>query len=333
MRINRLNTDNNNPSDNIKELTIYHYFQNNNNNNNNNINNNNNNNSNNNNKNINNNSFSTKNQTNINTTDLSDDDYILELHRKLAEKREIRRISEQGVKLLNVRVRCLKEENKKTLAKIDVTHKKIKEKEMALEYHRSRSQEKKDFLQRKEDNLKLLKQKNQYQKLVTQKNILNSRENLILQNQIKGQQLKAEKIDNENKRKVNELNTKIFKKNKIEVLRNQSQFNSQKKKIIKITKKEKLIKDLEKKINLELQKKKEFDDELNKLMDMEKEILARILQNNEMQRKLIEDFGKDSTGCGYKKGSIMTLNNNNISCIKGNEPFDDDYDDEDIKDF
>ena len=100
-----------------------------------------------------------------------------------------------------------------------------------------------------------------------------------------------------------------------------------------MSKKEKLIKDLEKKINLELQKKKEYDDELNRLMEMEKEILARILQNNEMQKKLIQDFEKDFNCSGYKQGGIMTLNNNNISCIKGNEPFDDDYDDEDIKGF
>ena len=320
MKINRLNTDNNFPSDNVKELTIYHYLTNNNNNNNNN--------------NINNNSISTKNQTNNNITDLSDDDYyILELHRKLAEKREIRKISEQGVKILNGRVRCLKEENKKTLAKIDITLKKTKEKELAIEYNKSRSKEKKEFLQKKEDNLKLQKQKNQFQKLVTQTNILNNRENLILQNQRKGQQLKAQKKDNENIIKENELNTKIFKKNKIEVLRSQSKINNQKKKILDMSKKEKLIKDLEKKINLELQKKKEYDDELNRLMEIEKEILARILQNNEMQKKLIQDFEKDFNCSGYKQGGIMTLNNNNISCIRGNEPFDDDYDDEDIKGF
>ena len=125
---------------------------------------------------------------------------------------------------------------------------------------------------------------------MTQANILNNRENLVFQNQLKGQQSKAQKLDNENIKRENELNTQIFKKNKIEVIRSQSIISKQKKRIIDIEKKEKLIKDLEKKINIELQKKKEFDDELNKLTAMENEILARILQNTEMQRKLIEDF-------------------------------------------
>ena len=318
MRINRLNTVNNSPTDKIQELTIYHYLTSNNN-----INNNNNN------------SISTKNQTsnNYNMTELSDDDYILELHRKLAEKREIRKISEQGVKILNGRVRCLKDENKKTLAKIDLTRKKTKEKVLVLEYNKSRSKEKKEFLQKKEDNLKLQKQKNRHQKLMTQTNILNNRENLVFQNQLKGQQSKAQKLDNENIKRENELNTQIFKKNKIEVIRSQSIISKQRKKMVDIEKKEKLIKELEKKINIELQKKKEFDDELNKLTAMENEILARILQNTEMQRKLIEDFEKNFTGISYNPSGFMSLNNNNISCIKGLEQFDDDYDDEEIKDF
>jgi hypothetical protein len=261
--------------------------------------------------------------------DLTDDDYILELHKKLAQKREIRKISEQGVKILNGRVRCLKDENKKTLAKIDLTRKKTKEKVLVLEYNKSRSKEKKDYLQKKEDELKIQKQKNKHQKLITQTNLLNNRENLILQNQIKGQKSKAEKVDNENIKKENELNAKIIKKNKIEVIRNQSILTNQRKKILDIEKKEKLIKDLEKKINIEQQKKKEFDDEFNKLTTMENEILSRILQNNEMQRKLIEDF----SGVGYGPNLLTSLNNNNISCINGVEQFEDDYDDEEIKDF
>ena len=318
MRINRLNTLNNSPKDKIQELTIYHYL-------------------------TNNNTISPKNQNNnnnsknnirdLNMNDLSDDDYILELHKKLAQKREIRKISEQGVKILNGRVRCLKDENKKTLAKIDFTRKKTKEKVLVLEYNKSRSKEKKEFLQKKEDDLKLLQEKNKHQKLLTQTNLLNTRENLILQNQIKGQISKAEKADNENIKKANELNTKILKKNKIEVIRSQSKLGSQKKKILDIEKKEQLIKDLEKKIEIEQQKKKEFDEELTKLTAMENEILGRILQNTEMQRKLIEDFEKNFSGSGYGPGVLMSLNNNNISCINGLDQFEDEYDDEEIKGF
>ena len=320
MRINRLNTVSNTPTDKIQELTIYHYLTNNNN------------------TNINiNNSLSTKNQTtkDYNMNDLSEDDYILALHRKLAQKREIRKISEQGVKILDGRVRCLKDENKKTLAKIDLARKKTEEKVLVLEYNKSRSKEKKEYLQKKEDDLKLQKQKNRHQKLITQTNLINNRENFILKNQIKGQISKAQKVDNENIKRENELNTKIFKKNKIEVIRNQSIISNQKKKLLDIEKKEKLIKDLEKKIKIEQQKKKEFDDELNQLINIENEIMSRILHNKEMQKKLIEDFDKNFnvSGGNNTQGMIMTLNNNNISNINGYEQFEDDYDYEEIKNF
>ena len=321
MRINRLKTSSNSPKGKIQELTIYHYLANNNASSPKNQNNNNNN------------SNSNNNKKDLNMNDLSDDDYILELHKKLAQKREIRKISEQGVKILNGRVRVLKDENKKTLAKIDLTRKKTEEKVLVLEYNKSRSKEKKEFLQKKEDDLRLLQQKNKHQKLLTQTNLLNTRENLILQNQIKGQISKAEKADNENIKKANELNSKILKKNKIEVIRSQSILSNQKKKILDIEKKEQLIKDLEKKINIEQQKKKEFDEELTKLTAMENEILGRILQNTEMQRKLIEDFEKNFNGSGCGPGVLMSLNNNNLSCINGLDQFEDEYDDEEIKDF
>ena len=320
MRINRLNTVDNFSTDKIQELTIHHYLTNNN-------------------TNINkNSSLSTKNQKtkDYNINNLSDDDYILELHRKLAQKREIRKISEQGVKFLNGRVRCLKEENKKTLAKIDLTRKKTQEKVLALEYNKSRSKEKKDYLKKKEDDLKLQKQKNRLQKFITQTNIINNRENLILKNQYKVQMSKAQKIDNEKKKRANEYNAKIFKKNKIEVIRNQSVIRNQNKKISDLEKKKKLIKDIEKKIILEQQKKKEFDDELIRLTNIENDIMERIIKNNEMQKKLIEDFEKNSnlSGSTTTPGLFMSLNNNNISCINGNEQYDDDYDyEEEIKDL
>ena len=90
---------------------------------------------------------------------------------------------------------------------------------------------------------------------------------------------------------------------------------------------------MEKKINIEQQKKKEFDEELTKLTAMENEILGRILQNTEMQRKLIEDFEKNFSGNGNGSGVLMSFNNNNISSINGLDQFDDDYDDEEIKGF
>ena len=331
MRINRLRTENNSTLGKIKELTIYHVLKN----------------PNRDTSNGQNNSFAntTENisyQNNINNPQLKidikkiennfsnqspisnsfklshppeflDDEYILELHKKLEEKREQRKISEQNVKILNGRVRCLKDENKKMCAKIDLTKKKTKEKEMAINNHRSRSKEKQELQEKKKKDLKILTLKNRQQKLVTQANLINTKENLFLKNKIKGQISKAQKLDNENIKKENELNNK-----------------KQKKKIAEIKKKEELIKSLEAKINMENRKKKELEDEMKKLNIMENEILGRIYANNEMQKKLIENFEKNF-GQSFVNNtndvlmSINNINNSYVNEINGLDQFYEDY--------
>ena len=348
MRINRLKTENNSTLGKIKELTIYHVLKN----------------PDRNTINGQNNSFINTSeiidhQNNINNSQLKidikkiennfsnqspisnsfksshppdflDDEYILELHKKLEEKREQRKISEQNVKILNGRVRCLKDENKKMCAKIDLTKKKTKEKEIAINNHRSRSKEKEELQEKKKKDLKILTLKNRYQKLITQTNLINTKENLFLKNKLKGQISKAQKIDNENIKKENELNTKIINKNKTEVARFQTNNNNQKKKIAEIKKKEELIKSLEAKINMENKKKKELEDEMKKLNIIENEILGRIYANNEMQRKLIENFEKNfGQGFGNNTNdvlmSINNINNSYVNDINGLDQFYNDY--------
>ena len=338
MRINRLGTENNSALGKIKELTIYHVLTNQNKTN----------------GNINNNINSNINQNqnlHLNTDEdilniksptlnpiesshpptLWDDEYILELHKKLEEKKELRKISEQNVKILNGRVRCLKNENKKICAKIDMTKKKTKEKERAINNHRSRSKEKQDLQEKKQNDLNLLKLKNKHQKLVTQTNLINTRENLLLKNKIKGQISKAQKVDNENIKKENELSNKLINQNKMEIIKNQINNHSQRKKIAEIKKKEELIKNLEEKIILESKKKKELEEEMKKLNIIENEILDRIHSNNEMQRKLIENFEKDfGQSYGNNLNNVLiSLNNINNSCmnsINGLGQFDDEDD-------
>ena len=347
MRISRLNTENNSTFGKIKELTIYRVLKNQNtinaNNNKNNIYIN---------KNINQDNINNIDQDNTDnnvqnqnnsynqspiqytkksphTPDIPEDDYILELHKKLEEKRELRKISEQNVKILNGRVRCLKDENKKICAKIDITKKKTKEKELAINNHRSRSKEKQDLKEKRQSDIKLLKLKNQYQKLVNQTNLINTRENMFIKNKIKGQISKAQKVDNENLKKENELNYKLINQNKTEIIRSQMN-NNKKKKIAEIKKKEELIKNLEEKINVENIKKKELDEEMKKLNIMENEILGKVKANNEMQRKLIENFEKNfGQGLEINQNNIlMSLNNINNSCLNsmnGLEQFYDEY--------
>jgi len=57
---------------------------------------------------------------------------------------------------------------------------------------------------------------------------------MYLKNKLKGQISKAQKVDNENIKKENELNNKIINQIKTEVIRNQMSNNNQKKKMAEI---------------------------------------------------------------------------------------------------
>ena len=221
-----------------------------------------------------------------------DDDYLLQLHQRLVQTRELRKLSENGVKVLNGRVRCLKEENQKTLSKINQTDKKTKEKMLNMERKKSQSKERVERIKKLENDLLLLKKKNYNQKMDRDNGLINSRKKVISENKIKGRISKKEKNDIYNIKIMNELNEKNFKKNKIEVIRSQNLQKIQKKKMTEIEKKELIIKDLEEKINFEINRKKELEQEINKMLKEESDTFERINQTNEMQKKIFEDFEK-----------------------------------------
>ena len=255
-----------------------------------------------------------------------DDDYLLQLHQRLVQTRELRKISENGVKILNGRVRCLKDENQKTLNKIYRTGKKMDEKLLNMERKKSQSREKMERIKRLEYELNLLKNRNMNQKIDRDNGLINSRKKVLSENKIKGQISKKEKDEICNIKLMNELNEKNIKKNKIEVIRSQAAQKIQKKRMAEIEKKESIIKDLEQKINYEINKKNELEEEINKMLKEETETFERINKTNEMQKKIFADFEKilrDNSGVNniydnYYKNEI-DLNSNENNQFEENE--------------
>ena len=94
-----------------------------------------------------------------------DDDYLLHLHQRLGQTRELRKIAENGIKILNSRINCLENENQRTLSKINITYKKTNNKLLTMEQKKQHSKEKMEHLKKLENDLKILKQKNQNLKL------------------------------------------------------------------------------------------------------------------------------------------------------------------------
>ena len=60
--------------------------------------------------------------------EILDDDYLLQLHKYLQEMKKQRKQAEQDANLLDGRLRCLRDEEQKTLKKIEVTRRKTENK-------------------------------------------------------------------------------------------------------------------------------------------------------------------------------------------------------------
>ena len=248
-----------------------------------------------------------------------DDNYLLQLHQRLVQTRELRKLSENGVKILNGRVRCLKDENQRTLNKIYQTGKKTNEKLLNMERKKSQSKEKIERIKRLENELNLLKNKNMNQKIDRDNGLINSRKKVISENKIKGRISKKEKDEICNIKLMNELNEKNIKKNKIEVIRSQEAQKIQKRKMVEIEKKEGIIKDLEQKINYEINRKKELEEGINKMLKEESETFERINKTNEMQKKIFADFEKILRGSANVNNIYDNYYNGNDNDINTGE--------------
>ena len=96
--------------------------------------------------------------------EILDDDYLLQLHQYLQEMKKQRKEAEQNTNLLNGRLRCLRDEEKKTLKKIEVTRKKTESKMNQLQQQQEDYMRKLEFRERKEKELEMLRNKNKKQK-------------------------------------------------------------------------------------------------------------------------------------------------------------------------
>ena len=77
--------------------------------------------------------------------EILDDDYLLQLHQYLQEMKKQRKQAEQDANLLDGRLRCLRDEEKKTLKKIEVTRKKTENKMNHLQHQEEELRRRMEF--------------------------------------------------------------------------------------------------------------------------------------------------------------------------------------------
>lgn len=220
-----------------------------------------------------------------------DDDYLLLLHEKLKNAKEQRKKCELDNEILEGRVKCLKNEEEKTLKKIERTQKKTREKVLDIERH---NQEKIELEKIKEQ--RLIEHENQKRKNIEQKfqrdNLKNMKNEMIRNNQEEAKiykQKTQEDLKYLNFRKNEDINQK---RNVVDYIKSQHFLNEERKRAIELEKKNAIQIDLEDRIQLEIKIKEENEAKIGKLEQEEQEIMAKINNITRMHKQLVMEFQK-----------------------------------------
>ena len=238
-----------------------------------------------------------------------DDSYIIRLHQKLQNVRQQRKRCEKEAALVNGRVNCLKNEQAKTLKKIELTKKKTHEKVMSIERQQNKMRDKVLLQQQKEREIEALKRENYQKKKKIITNIKIRKNEKIQNNREEAKMMRELQKQNEemvNYIKIEEINNK---KSVADYIKSQHYLNEERKRAAEIAKKNAIKIDLENKIETELKLKAENDEQIEILSQTEIEILNKINDIRTMHKQLIDDFQK------LFIGDISDNNNSNTSYL------------------
>ena len=100
--------------------------------------------------------------------ELMDDDYIVQLHKYLQEKKRQRIQAEQDANLLDCRLKCLKEQEENTLKKIEVKRKQTTQKKQSLQEQEEELRKKMEFMKLKQLELEKRENRTKHLKRITE---------------------------------------------------------------------------------------------------------------------------------------------------------------------
>ena len=222
--------------------------------------------------------------------EILDDDYLLQLHQYLQEMKKQRKEAEQNTNLLNGRLRCLRDEEKKTLKKIEVTRKKTESKMNQLNQRQEDFIRKMKFKERKEKELEMLRNKNKKQKENNRFAIMMKAEERRRQMEEDIRNLKEQKKNNEELRKYMEVEELSNKKTQADYIKSQQIIAEEKRRAIELEKKNKIKEELEQKIAEEEERIQIAEGRKQQLEQEEIEIMKKLKTTTQMHEQLVENY-------------------------------------------
>ena len=253
---------------------------------------------------------------NLDYNDVNEDMYMQQLYKQLAKMRQERKDAQNNAKSLDNRLNLLKEEELKTLKKIEATKKMANNKLLRLQ-------------ERVENNRIKEEAKKFKEKEIEQKRDRNKKMNEeIKNNTVKNKAMRQKQIEDEaklvkmqkqyNKQLFNYLKEEHMNENKTryKCIKNHKNFNEEKKKIENREKRLKLKQDLEKKLLEEYRLKEEAEAKKLKAEQEELEIIKKLQTTTQLHKNITEEMEKMNIN-SVMKGDYGFLgdniNNNNLN--------------------
>ena len=222
--------------------------------------------------------------------EILDDDYLLQLHQYLQEMKKQRKEAEQNTNLLNGRIRCLRDEEKKTLKKIEVTRKKTESKMNQLQQQQEDLRRKIEFRNMKQKELEMLREKNKKQKENNRMAIMKKEEERRRQMEEDIRNLREQKKNNEELRKYMEVEDLSNKKTQADYIKSQQIIAEEKRRAIELEKKNRIKEELEQKIAEEEERIQLAEGKKQMLEQEEIEIMKKLKTTTQIHEQMVENY-------------------------------------------
>ena len=222
--------------------------------------------------------------------EILDDDYLLQLHQYLQEMKKQRKEAEQNTNLLNGRIRCLRDEEKKTLKKIEVTRKKTESKMNQLQQQQEELRRKIEFRNMKQKELEMLRDKNKKQKENNRMAIMMKAEERRRQMEEDIRNLREQKKNNEELRKYIEVEELSNKKTQADYIKSQQIIAEEKRRAIELEKKNRIKEELERKIAEEEERIQMAEGKKQQLEQEENEIMKKLKTTTQMHEQMVQNY-------------------------------------------
>ena len=226
------------------------------------------------------------------STSIIDEDYLINLHNKLKETKKIRQQAEQDANLLDGKLRCLRDEEKKTRQKIMMLQKKESFRKKQKEEHDEKIRKKEMLNQQRQLHLLEKEQLNRLRRDINKEEIQLKKEEKRKQIEEDVQNFKVQRKANEEIKKFANLEDQNTKKSQADYIKHQHELALEKRRAHELDKKQKIKEELLKRIEEEKNKIMLAEYKRGTLEKEENDIIDKLNLTTKTHKELVNNFDK-----------------------------------------